>query len=99
MKEAAVGVSSSEKPGKPAGFQTGDIVAFLRRNADLMLTAKLPERPGISGVALARATAGTLRELASDMEEQSFAPPGRSGAPAHRAGREIVCGAAGGNAR
>ena len=43
-------------------------MAFLRRNADLLLTAKLPERPGISGMAAARATAGTLRELASEME-------------------------------
>jgi hypothetical protein len=43
-------------------------VAFLRRNADLLLAAKLPERPGISGMAAARATAGTLRDLASEME-------------------------------
>ena len=50
MKEAAVGAPSSDTPRtKPAGFQTADIVAFLRRNADLLLTAKLPERPGISG--------------------------------------------------
>ena len=72
MKEAAVGVPSNDKPGtKPAGFQSGDIVVFLRRNADLLLTAKLPERPGISGLAAARATAGTLRELASDLESAS----------------------------
>ena len=30
--------------------------------------AKLPERPGISGLAAALATVGTLRELASDLE-------------------------------
>jgi hypothetical protein len=72
MKEAAVGASSSdEATTKPAGFQTPDIVAFLRRNADLLLTAKLPERPGISGLAAARATASTLRELASGMENTS----------------------------
>ena len=69
MKEAAVGASSSDQPkAKPAGFQAAEIVAFLRRNADLLLTAKLPERPGISGMAAARATAGTLRELASELE-------------------------------
>ncbi|MBZ5651689.1 MAG: hypothetical protein LAO18_14525 [Acidobacteriia bacterium] len=69
MKEAAVGASSSAQPtAKPAGFQAGDIVAFLRRNADLLLTARLPERPGISGVAIARSTADTLRELASEMQ-------------------------------
>ncbi|MGZ7074032.1 MAG: hypothetical protein ACXVKL_16445, partial [Candidatus Angelobacter sp.] len=56
---------------KPTGFQAGDIVAFLRRNADLLLTARLPERPGISGVAIARSTAGTLRELASEMHSST----------------------------
>ena len=43
--------AATSQSAKPAGFQTGDIVAFLRRNADLLLTAKLPERPGISGLA------------------------------------------------
>ena len=72
MKEATVGAANSDqKSAKPAGFQTADIVAFLRRNADLLLTAKLPERPGISGLAAARATAATLRELASDLENTS----------------------------
>jgi len=69
MKEAAVGTSRSGQPSpKPTGFQTGEIVAFLRRNADLLLTANLPERPGISATVAARATANTLRELASEME-------------------------------
>ncbi len=73
MKEAAVGVAGGDKRGdkhsaQPAGFQTADIVVFLRHNADQLLTAKLPERPGISGLAAARAAAGTLRELASEME-------------------------------
>jgi hypothetical protein len=69
MKEAAVGTPTGEKPSaQPTGFQAGDIVAFLRRNADILLTAKLPERPGISGLAAARTAAGTLRELAVEME-------------------------------
>jgi hypothetical protein len=69
MKEAAVGASNKDQPKtRPAGFQAADIVAFLRRNADLLLTAKLPQRPGVSGMAAARATAGTLRDLASEME-------------------------------
>jgi hypothetical protein len=68
MKEAAVGSSNKDQPKtRPAGFQAADIVA-LRRNADLLFTATLPERPGISGMAAARATAGTLRDLASEME-------------------------------
>ncbi len=74
MREAAVG-ASSEKPGETtAGFQTAEIVAFLRRNADQLLVAKLPERPGISGVALTRETAGKLRELASEMESKTTSP-------------------------
>ena len=69
MKEAAVGAPTGEKPSaRPAGFQAQDIVAFLRRNADILLTAKLPERPGISGLAAARTAAATLRELAAEME-------------------------------
>jgi hypothetical protein len=72
MKEAAIGASRSDQPAAtPAGFQSADIVAFLRRNAELLLTARLPERPGISGPAVARATAGSLRELASGMAETS----------------------------
>ena len=72
MKEAAVGASS--KKSETAGFQTAEIVAFLRRNADHILTARLPERPGISGLALTRETAGTLRDLASEMESKSTPP-------------------------
>jgi len=72
MKEAAVGAATGEAPSaKPVGFQSGDIVTFLRHNADLLLTAKLPERPEISGSAAARTTASTLRELASEMEKSS----------------------------
>jgi hypothetical protein len=72
MKEAAVGASS--KKSETAGFQTAEIVAFLRRNADHILTARLPERPGFSGLALTRETAGTLRDLASEMESKSTPP-------------------------
>ncbi len=99
MKEAAVGTSSSDQPKtRPAGFQAAEIVAFLRRNADLLLTAKLPERPGISGLAAARATAGTLRDLASEME---ITTPRLEDLERRltRAGREAVRGAACGHAR
>jgi hypothetical protein len=75
MKEAAVGTPvSEERSERPAGFQTAEVVAFLRRNSDELLTAKLPERPGISGSTLARETAGTLRELAAAMEAANTAP-------------------------
>jgi hypothetical protein len=71
MKEAAVGASSKKQSEKPAGFQTAEIVAFLRRNAGQLLTAKLPERPGIPGLALVQETAGRLHELASEMESRN----------------------------
>jgi hypothetical protein len=75
MKEAAVGAPGSEKQsGRPSGFQTAEIVTFLRRNADQLLTAKLPERSGISGLALAQETAGRLRGLASEMESSNTWP-------------------------
>jgi hypothetical protein len=74
MKEAAVGASSKKQTDTTAGFQTAEIVAFLCRNADHLLTARLPERPGISGLALTRETAGTLRDLASEIASKSAAP-------------------------
>ena len=41
MKEAAVGAATGEtSTAKPAGFQTGDIVTFLRHNADLAAHSK-----------------------------------------------------------
>ena len=73
MKEAAIGVPSGEKE-KPAGFQTGEIIIFLRRNADQILTAKLPQRSGVFVVALAQQTSATLRKLASEIEGASPAP-------------------------
>jgi hypothetical protein len=73
MKEAAVGASGGERP-KPSGFQAGEIVVFLRHNADQILAAKLPERPGVSAVALARETAATLCTLASEVEGAKTAP-------------------------
>jgi hypothetical protein len=73
MKEAAVGVAGGEKR-KPAGFQSGEIIVFLRRNADQILVAQLPERAGISTLGLGRETAATLRELASEMEGANTPP-------------------------
>jgi len=67
MKEAAVGAPSNETK-KPSGFQSGEIVVFLRHNADQILAAKLPEGLGDSARALAQETAQTLRELASEVE-------------------------------
>jgi hypothetical protein len=74
MKEAAVGASGSKKGETHTGFQTAEIVAFLRRNADQLLTATIPVRPGISGLALTRETARTLQQLAAEMESKNTSP-------------------------
>ncbi|MGD1024096.1 MAG: hypothetical protein ABR880_15020 [Candidatus Sulfotelmatobacter sp.] len=72
MKEAAVGASAAEspsaKPGSGQGFEPGTIAAFLRRNADLLDTAKLPLTAGVSVHAVAQHSAVTLRKLADDSE-------------------------------
>jgi len=72
MKEAAVGSAKPEPAQR--GFQTADIVAFLRRNADQLESAKLPERPGLSVQQLAKETAGRLREMVAELEGMSALP-------------------------
>jgi hypothetical protein len=71
MKEAAVGVGSeiaaSRKSGAGQGFEPETITAFLRRNADLLDAARLPDAAGVSVRALAENSAGTLRKLAEDI--------------------------------
>jgi hypothetical protein len=66
MKEAAVGSTRPERT-KDAGFQPTEIAAFLRRSADQLDAAKLPERPGLSLSKLAEETAMTLREIAAEI--------------------------------
>jgi hypothetical protein len=69
MKEAAVGTNRSEDAASRAtGFEPAIVAAFLRRNAALLDVAKLPERSGISPNAVARETAQTLQQLATQLE-------------------------------
>jgi hypothetical protein len=74
MKEAAVGVAAdqpaSPKSGAGQGFEPQAIASFLRRNADLLQTAKLPRSTGISVHAIAEECAATLRKLAQEIETQ-----------------------------
>jgi hypothetical protein len=74
MKEAAVGVAAdqpaSAKPGAGQGFDPHALVFFLRRNADLLQTAKLPAGAGISVHTIAEECAATLRKLAQEIENQ-----------------------------
>ncbi len=75
MKEAAVGgAAAQDETKRPAGFQGAEIAAYLRRNAEKLEAAKLPEGKGISGQARASETAATLRELAADLESKEYLP-------------------------
>ncbi len=75
MKEAAVGAAPDQRtPEAPPGFQVADICGFLRRNADQMESAKLPERAGITPGPLAKETARTLREISNELEARKTLP-------------------------
>ena len=72
MKEAAVGVPAVNKE-KSAGFQTTEIVAYLRHNAQRLEAAKLPQG-AISSHALAQESAATLNQLAAELETNTAQP-------------------------
>jgi hypothetical protein len=75
MKEAAVGATQAEpQGGRPGGFQTSEIAAFLRLNAEQLDGAKLPEAKGISATPLAKETANTLRKIAADLDATKTPP-------------------------
>jgi hypothetical protein len=72
MKEAAVGAAADRLPavksGAGQGFEPEAIAAFLRRNADVLQAAKLPQTLGVSVRAVAEDSAATLRRLAQETE-------------------------------
>ncbi|HEY7095926.1 MAG TPA: hypothetical protein VH437_04330, partial [Terriglobales bacterium] len=74
MKEAAVGTPTEKSSNSDRGFQTAEIVAFLRRNADQLDAAKLPSREGISPQQLARESAAALRDIAEDFATATSQP-------------------------
>jgi hypothetical protein len=74
MKEAAVGADVSSVSGAGQGFEPATIAAFLGRNADLLQAAKLPHRSGISVQTIANDAAGTLLQLASQIENAKTPP-------------------------
>ncbi|HXZ39741.1 MAG TPA: hypothetical protein VEG68_03305 [Terriglobales bacterium] len=73
MKEAAVGSARQERE-KDSGFQPAKIAAFLRRSAEQLETANLPERTGLSVSQLAKETAKTLHEIAAEIEAHDSSP-------------------------
>ena len=68
VREAAVG--ASQRTSNSSGFDPAEIANFLRHNAKQLETATLPERSGVCPERLAHETAGTLRELARDLEDR-----------------------------
>jgi hypothetical protein len=74
MKEAAVGSPQAKKNEPTRGVDVAEIVAFLRRNAKQLLTAKLPEARGVSGRAMAEETAEALCEIEANVESQKVPP-------------------------
>jgi len=78
MKEAAVGAAGAEQgsPAKPRsgeGFEPAVVAAFLRRNADLLEAAKLPQGSGVSAQSVAKDAAATLRQLAEEIDKKPTA--------------------------
>ena len=74
MKEAAVGAAGEPKAQRDPGFETAQITAFLRGNAEKLAKAKLPEHAGFPTGALAREQAASLRELADAIESSGKLP-------------------------
>ncbi|HXW90806.1 MAG TPA: hypothetical protein VEK33_09695 [Terriglobales bacterium] len=76
MKEAAVGAG---KPGRDSraesAFPVSEIVGFLRRNAEALESAQLPEAEHLSARRLARETAAMLGEMAGQLERTKTLPP------------------------
>ena len=77
MKEAAVGAAGeSGFPAKPRagqGFEPEVVAPFLRRNADLLEAAKVPQGGGVSARSVALDSAKILRALAEEIEEKPAA--------------------------
>jgi hypothetical protein len=75
MKEAVVGVAEEpqvpdrSRPGQ--GFEPETVAAFLRRNAEALAVAKLPEGSGVSVRTVAMEIAKTLRQVAGEIEKGS----------------------------
>lgn len=72
MKEAAIGAATEDAPTKLSrsgeGFEPEAIRTFLRRNAEQLESAKLPEGGAVSVKAVAIEGARSLRELAQQTE-------------------------------
>jgi hypothetical protein len=72
MKEAAVGTGDAKDPSAKSlagqGFEPEAVATFLRRSADLLEAAKLPNAGAVSVRTVALDAAQTLRHLAEERE-------------------------------
>jgi len=66
MKEASVGVATETKSNR--GFESEQIVEFLRRSAGALERARLPSQPGISPKTVAVEIASALIRMANDLD-------------------------------
>jgi len=74
MKEAAVGTAKEDTRRKPAPFDSSEIAAFLNRISRQLLAAALPEKPGVSALAVAREAAESLQKLAAEIIDKKDLP-------------------------
>jgi hypothetical protein len=74
MKEATVGATAEQKVRSEPGFETAQIAAFLRANAEKLKRVRLPERAGFATVTLASEEAVSLREMADTIESSEKLP-------------------------
>ena len=75
MKEAAVGAAdggASPKAGAGQGFEPETIAAFLRRNAEILASAKVVKHGGVSVQTVLVEASRTLRALAENVEGKSL---------------------------
>ncbi len=70
MKEAAVGATKESRSDK--GFEAAEVAQYLRRNADVLKSAKLPSKPGIAPEAVAREVSDAVMEIAGNIESKSL---------------------------
>jgi len=72
MKEAAVGATETHpaKSTPSPGFEPAVVAPFLRRNAEILQGAKLPEASGVSARSVAHDAAQTLHRLADEIEKK-----------------------------
>ncbi len=71
IKEAAVGTTKSERQ---TGFENREVAGFLRKSAELLEEATLPESAAVSGQVVAKETAATLRGMAAEMDSLGGKP-------------------------